>query len=142
MQIKDVSEQHAGTYTLVLRNRLAGLEKHISLQLIVNGKGGQGWNWRESAEPMAPAFGFLQDPVPIAVLKQPTSPLSPPLLRDAVAPVRLLPSGLGDTSFVPGSLTLDRICACSGATSQLQLEMLLRVILTEADLRSGQLPHR
>ncbi|XP_048176003.1 vascular endothelial growth factor receptor 3 isoform X5 [Corvus hawaiiensis] len=36
MQIKDVSEQHAGTYTLVLRNRLAGLEKHISLQLIVN----------------------------------------------------------------------------------------------------------
>lgn len=39
MQIKDVSEQHAGTYTLVLRNRLAGLEKRISLQLIVNGKG-------------------------------------------------------------------------------------------------------
>uniref|UniRef100_A0A8C3C8Q0 Vascular endothelial growth factor receptor 3 n=1 Tax=Cairina moschata TaxID=8855 RepID=A0A8C3C8Q0_CAIMO len=36
MQIKDVSEQHAGTYTLVLRNRLAGLEKRISLQLIVN----------------------------------------------------------------------------------------------------------
>ncbi|RMB96724.1 hypothetical protein DUI87_26789 [Hirundo rustica rustica] len=36
MQIKDVSEQHAGTYTLVLRNRLAGLEKHISLQLVVN----------------------------------------------------------------------------------------------------------
>jgi len=44
MQIKDVSEQHAGTYTLVLRNRLAGLEKRISLQLIVNGKGrDQGW---------------------------------------------------------------------------------------------------
>lgn len=42
MQIKDVSEQHAGTYTLVLRNRLAGLEKHISLQLIVNGKVGLG----------------------------------------------------------------------------------------------------
>uniref|UniRef100_A0A8C4PB06 Vascular endothelial growth factor receptor 3 n=1 Tax=Dromaius novaehollandiae TaxID=8790 RepID=A0A8C4PB06_DRONO len=36
MQIKDVSEQHAGMYTLVLRNRLAGLEKRISLQLIVN----------------------------------------------------------------------------------------------------------
>lgn len=42
MQIKDVAEHHAGTYTLVLRNRLVGLEKHISLQLIVNGKGGAG----------------------------------------------------------------------------------------------------
>lgn len=60
MQIKDVSEQHAGTYTLVLRNRLAGLEKRISLQLIVNGKGGrQGWGCRESTEPMAPAFVLL-----------------------------------------------------------------------------------
>lgn len=60
MQIKDVSEQHAGTYTLVLRNRLAGLEKHISLQLIVNGKG-QGQGWEGSAEPMAPASGLLRD---------------------------------------------------------------------------------
>lgn len=60
MQIKDVSEQHAGTYTLVLRNRLAGLEKRISLQLIVNGKGvGQGWGRGEIAEPMAAPFGLL-----------------------------------------------------------------------------------
>lgn len=46
---------------------------------------------------MAPAFGLLQDQVPIAVLKQLVSiaPLPPPLLRDALAPVRLLPSGLG-----------------------------------------------
>nr|XP_056707634.1 vascular endothelial growth factor receptor 3 isoform X4 [Euleptes europaea] len=36
IQIKDVTEQNAGTYTLVLRNGLAGLEKHISLQLVVN----------------------------------------------------------------------------------------------------------
>uniref|UniRef100_A0A674K978 Vascular endothelial growth factor receptor 3 n=1 Tax=Terrapene triunguis TaxID=2587831 RepID=A0A674K978_9SAUR len=36
MQIKDVSEQNSGTYTLVLWNRLAGLEERISLQLIVN----------------------------------------------------------------------------------------------------------
>lgn len=74
MQIKDVSEQHAGTYTLVLRNRLAGLEKHISLQLIVNGKGG-GQGQGESTEPMALAFGVLQDQAPAAFLKQlvPTS---------------------------------------------------------------------
>lgn len=58
MQIKDVSEQHAGTYTLVLRNRLAGLEKRISLQLIVNGKGG-GWGQGESSEPMALALGVF-----------------------------------------------------------------------------------
>ncbi|XP_048347048.1 vascular endothelial growth factor receptor 3 isoform X1 [Sphaerodactylus townsendi] len=36
MLIKDVAEHNAGTYTLVLRNGLAGLEKHISLQLVVN----------------------------------------------------------------------------------------------------------
>lgn len=74
MQIKDVSEQHAGTYTLVLRNRLAGLEKRISLQLIVNGKGG-GWGQGESAEPMALALGVLRDQVSAALLKQsvPTS---------------------------------------------------------------------
>uniref|UniRef100_A0A8C8SSF0 Vascular endothelial growth factor receptor 3 n=1 Tax=Pelusios castaneus TaxID=367368 RepID=A0A8C8SSF0_9SAUR len=36
MQIKDVSEQNSGTYTLVLWNSLAGLEERISLQLIVN----------------------------------------------------------------------------------------------------------
>ena len=65
MQIKDVSEQHAGTYTLVLRNRLAGLEKRISLQLIVNGKGGgQGWGRGDSTEPVAPVFGLLQDQGP------------------------------------------------------------------------------
>uniref|UniRef100_A0ACB8EIF7 Vascular endothelial growth factor receptor 3 n=1 Tax=Sphaerodactylus townsendi TaxID=933632 RepID=A0ACB8EIF7_9SAUR len=40
MLIKDVAEHNAGTYTLVLRNGLAGLEKHISLQLVVNGKTG------------------------------------------------------------------------------------------------------
>lgn len=127
MQIKDVSEQHAGTYTLVLRNRLAGLEKHISLQLIVNGKGGLWLELGDSAEPMAPAFGLLQDQIPIAVLKQlvPTSPLPPSW-----------------HNFVPGFLTLGRICNCSGGTSLLQLEMLLRVTLTDVDLRAGQLPHR
>lgn len=76
---------------------------------------------------MVPAFGLLQHQVPTAVLKQlvPTSPL-PPLWHN----------------FVPGSLTLGRICHCSGATSQLQLGMLLRVTLTDVDLRAGQLPHR
>lgn len=98
MQIKDVSEQHAGTYTLVLRNRLAGLEKRISLQLIVNGKGGgQGWGWGESAKPMAPALGLLQDQVPTDVLKHLVPTSSPPaLLRDALFTVRLVPCGLGD----------------------------------------------
>ncbi|KAJ6667882.1 hypothetical protein lerEdw1_016203 [Lerista edwardsae] len=36
MQIKDVAEQNSGIYTLVLRNGPAGLEKSISLQLVVN----------------------------------------------------------------------------------------------------------
>ncbi|XP_044310047.1 vascular endothelial growth factor receptor 3 isoform X1 [Varanus komodoensis] len=36
LQIKDVVEQNAGSYKLVLRNGQAGLEKSISLQLVVN----------------------------------------------------------------------------------------------------------
>ncbi|XP_014436650.2 vascular endothelial growth factor receptor 3 isoform X2 [Pelodiscus sinensis] len=36
LQIKDVSEQNSGTYTLVLWNKLAELEEHINLQLLVN----------------------------------------------------------------------------------------------------------
>uniref|UniRef100_A0A674KA15 Vascular endothelial growth factor receptor 3 n=1 Tax=Terrapene triunguis TaxID=2587831 RepID=A0A674KA15_9SAUR len=43
MQIKDVSEQNSGTYTLVLWNRLAGLEERISLQLIVNERSATVW---------------------------------------------------------------------------------------------------
>ncbi|XP_053232936.1 vascular endothelial growth factor receptor 3 isoform X2 [Podarcis raffonei] len=36
LQIKDVAEQNSGSYTLVLKNGPAGLEKSISLQLVVN----------------------------------------------------------------------------------------------------------
>ncbi|XP_034258509.1 vascular endothelial growth factor receptor 3 isoform X1 [Pantherophis guttatus] len=36
LQIKDVAEQNSGSYTLVLKNGLAGLEKSINLQLVVN----------------------------------------------------------------------------------------------------------
>lgn len=43
--------------------------------------------------------------------------------------------------FDPHSITLGRICACSGTVSQLQLEILLRVTLTDADLRARQLQH-
>ncbi|KAG8128544.1 hypothetical protein E2320_015374, partial [Naja naja] len=36
LQLKDVIEQNSGSYTLVLKNGLAGLEKSINLQLVVN----------------------------------------------------------------------------------------------------------
>uniref|UniRef100_A0A5F8GP28 Vascular endothelial growth factor receptor 3 n=1 Tax=Monodelphis domestica TaxID=13616 RepID=A0A5F8GP28_MONDO len=36
--IKEVTEQNAGTYTLALWNRQAGLRREISLELVVNGK--------------------------------------------------------------------------------------------------------
>lgn len=53
----------------------------------------------ESTKPMAPAFGLLQDQVPIAVLKQLVSISSPPpLLRDALVTARLVPCGLGNTA--------------------------------------------
>ncbi|XP_068134509.1 vascular endothelial growth factor receptor 3 isoform X2 [Hyperolius riggenbachi] len=36
LQIRDVTEQDAGRYTLVLRNEQAGLTEHVSLRLLVN----------------------------------------------------------------------------------------------------------
>lgn len=48
MQIKDVGVQNSGTYTLVLRNGQAGLEKSISIQLVVNGKEPTSWAQKEN----------------------------------------------------------------------------------------------
>lgn len=40
--LKEVTEASAGTYTLALWNSAAGLRRNISLELVVNGKGGKG----------------------------------------------------------------------------------------------------
>ena len=37
LEIRDVCEQDAGNYTVVVRNTAAALEKRLSLTLIVNG---------------------------------------------------------------------------------------------------------
>lgn len=44
-------------------------------------------------------------------------------------------------SFLPGCIILGSMCPCSGAISQLQLEMLLRVTLTDVNLSAGRLQH-
>lgn len=38
--LKEVTEASAGIYTLALRNSVAGLKCNISLELVVNGRGG------------------------------------------------------------------------------------------------------
>lgn len=45
--LKEVTEASAGTYTLALWNSAAGLRRNISLELVVNGKGGKGVEGRE-----------------------------------------------------------------------------------------------
>lgn len=44
--LKEVTEASAGIYTLALRNSVAGLKRNISLELVVNGRGGlAGGRW-------------------------------------------------------------------------------------------------
>lgn len=63
--LKEVTEASAGIYTLALWNSAAGLRRNISLELVVNGRGGQDgrgesgqqvwwWGWLISCLPLPP----------------------------------------------------------------------------------------